>query len=296
MKLLFINIFFAFFFIAAGSQANNKNESGPEKKDVVIINTIDTTHTYNLSTPDKVWEMPPQLREISGICFNKEGKMLCEQDQKGEIFVYDLQTGSIEKVIKFSGKGDFEDIAYKNETVFILRSDGIIFCVENYLSPNPVTTQITTFLHADNNTEGLVYDSENDRLLVACKGNSGIKAAHKRTKAVYAVTLTNKKMENNPVFVISKKDMKNVFNDDIEIDPSAIAINPLTKNIFMLGTRGVKVLIELSPNGKLLHVNKLTNPLFIQPEGMTFDKNGDMYISNEGKEKKGNILLFRHKN
>lgn len=295
MKLQVIYIFNVFFFIAACSQANNKKKTGIEQKPAGITVPADTTGSYNFNLPDKVWEMPPQLREISGICFNKEGKILCEQDQKGDIFIYNLQTSSVEKVIKFSSKGDFEDIAYKNDTVFVLRSDGIIFRVGNYLSPTPVTTQIKTFLNADNNTEGLVYDNEANRLLVACKGSSGIKEAHKTTKAVYSVSLDDNIMKPNPVYIITKKTMKEVFGADIDIDPSAIAINPVTKNIFILGTREVKVLIELLPDGKLLHVNKLSNPLFIQPEGITFDKNGDMYISNEGKKQEGNILLFRYK-
>lgn len=295
MKLLVIYTLHVFFFISACSQVDDKKEYNSEKKKADVISTTDTIHHYNFESPDKVWEMPAQLREISGICFNKEGKMLAEQDQKGEIFIYNLQTNNVEKVIKFSSKGDFEDIAYKNDTVFVLRSDGIIFRVENYLSATPVITQISTFLNAENNTEGLCYDSENNRLLLACKGNSGIKEAHKSTRSVYTVTLADNKMKPNPVFIITKKEMKDIFGDDIEIDPSAIAINPITKNIFILGTRKVKVLTELSPTGKLLHVTKLTNPLFIQPEGITFDKNGDMYISNEGKDKSGNILLFKYK-
>ncbi len=287
--------FFCFFLLIACNQKKDKKRIDPEKEiSETKKNNLTDIH-YNFTEPDKVWEMPPELLEISGICFNKERKILCHQDQNGKIFVYNLDTGKIEKTIKFSSQGDYEDIAYDQDTVYVLRSDGKIFQVIDYLSAKPTTNQINTFLDSDNNPEGLAYDKEKNRLLVACKGNSGVANASGNTKAIYSVTLPDKKMPETPAYLITKKELEKNFGSKIEIDPAAIAIHPLTKNIFIIGTRGEKVLVELLPNGIILQVTKLTNELFIQPEGITFDDNGDMYISNEGKNTVENMLLLKNK-
>lgn len=284
-----------FFFLIACNQKENKKITGPEKEKSEIKKNRLTGIHYNFTKADKVWEMPPELLEISGICFNKEKKILCHQDQNGRFFVFDLATGKIEQTVKFYQQGDYEDIAYNNDTVYVLRADGKIFRVTDYNSKKPNTIQINTFLDIDNNPEGLAFDKENNRLLVACKENSGITNAPKSTKAIYSVLLPGNKIQEEPAFVITKKDLEVSYGSKIEIDPSAIAIHPITKNIFIIGTRGEKVLVELLPNGTILQVTKLNNELFNQPEGITFDDNGDMYISNEGKNTIENMLLLKTK-
>lgn len=270
-----------------------KGKSKPEEKAIPAASTLPHTN-YDFTTPDSVWELPDELLELSGICFNKEGKMLCHEDQNGIIYTYNLRSKTIETATEFAGKGDCEDIAYHNDTVYILRTDGIIFQVADYLT-SPKTTEISTNLGRDNNPEGLCYDQSNNRLLIACKEYSGIPDADKRTKAVYALSLNDKKLQEKPVYTLSRENLAKAFGSEIEIYPSSIAVHPISKNIFVIGTRAGRVIAELLPDGTILHVNRLTNHLFIQPEGITFSNNGDMYIANEGKNEAANILLFKYK-
>jgi hypothetical protein len=47
-------------------------------------------------------------------------------------------------------------------------------------------------------------------------------------------------------------------------------------------------------NGTIEYSEKLNPELFNMPEGITFFKNGDMLISNEGKDKYPTILRFNY--
>ena len=54
------------------------------------------------------------------------------------------------------------------------------------------------------------------------------------------------------------------------------------------------MLVECTPKGKLQKVYSLNYSHFQQPEGISFDINGDLYISNEAKGGKANILNFNY--
>lgn len=81
---------------------------------------------------------------------------------------------------------------------------------------------------------------------------------------------------------------------DVSFKPSAIAIHPQTKNIYVLGSVG-KLLIVCNYNGEIISVVELNPALFLQPEGICFDPAGALYISNEGKESVATILKFQPK-
>ncbi|MBF2709445.1 SdiA-regulated domain-containing protein [Flavobacterium soyangense] len=246
---------------------------------------------YQLQKPDEIWEMPIELKEISGIVKLDNQKIIGENDEEGKLFIYDLKNKLIEKTILFAKKGDYEDIAINEETAYILRSDGIIFEIKDYKT-EPKTTKHHTFLSKDDDTEGMFFDEENNRLLIACKGNSGV-VNEKKVVLVYEFVLDNNSLNPKPIISISQKDIRTKYKNTNNFAPSGIAIHPITKNIFVITSVG-KMMAEYSPQGKLLHVFDLDYPYFQQPEGISFSQNGDLYISNEAKGSKANILRFKY--
>jgi DNA-binding beta-propeller fold protein YncE len=75
------------------------------------------------------------------------------------------------------------------------------------------------------------------------------------------------------------------------IMPSSIGIHPLTGEIYI--TDGPKSrLAILQPSGKILKVIELGKE-FAQPEGVSFSPSGDLFISNEGTSKPGNIIELK---
>ena len=56
------------------------------------------------------------------------------------------------------------------------------------------------------------------------------------------------------------------------------------------------LLLVFTPEGKIVHLQKLDPAVFNQAEGLTFMENGDMLISNEGGEGgEPTLLRFKYK-
>lgn len=239
------------------------------------------------------WEMPKELNEISGITWAGENQLACVQDEDGIIFIYDLTSNAVEKTINFSKTGDYEAITVVDSTAFVLRSDGELFEIVNYLSNNfEVKTHSTPF-SGKNNMESLTLDKKNNRLLLIPKDKD---LGSRDNLGIYAFNLDTKQIEKNPVIQIKHKDpiFKNKNKDDGKkasnsIHPADIAINPLDGNIYIVDGKKPQLLI-LDPKGKAVKLYNLLQKSFSQPEGIIFSSDGKMYISNEGKKGTANIL------
>ena len=70
---------------------------------------------------------------------------------------------------------------------------------------------------------------------------------------------------------------------DFPFAPSGIAIHPISKNIYIIASKG-KTLCVFSPKGDILHLQNLDAEIYTQPEGIMFFENGDMMIASEGEE------------
>lgn len=267
---------------------------------------------YDLEHPEKIVELPPILREISGITLIDSTTIACIQDENGILFLYDIHKNTISKQFSFYENGDYEGICAVDSSIFILRSDGALFEIINYRSPDfkviPFSTEI-----AGSNNEGLCYDKTHNRLLMARKNKIAKGKEFKNKRAVYAFDLKTKLLNTNPVFefdvdsikkmataeklelpVKNKKKGKNkTIEPFIRFASSEIAIHPGTGNIFLLSSTDYLLFI-LNGNGKVEHIEKLNPVLFRQPEGIAFQKNGDMLITNEGGDKNSTLLQFKY--
>lgn len=137
----------------------------------------------------------------------------------------------------------------------------------------------------------MCYDKDRDQLLVLCKEKPGSGNKQKTTRAVYAFDLEEKESSKKPVLKI---DIKNIlkFTGNKEFKPAAIAIHPITKTIYIVDSVG-GVLIELASNGKVISLDMLPQNLMPQPEGLVFDKKGNLYLSTESsKEIPASIFRF----
>ncbi len=238
----------------------------------------------------KKHEVPSILREISALVYLGNNSFACVQDEMGKIFVYNTSAGEIEKEIPFAGAGDYEGLAIVGPTAYVLQSDGQIFEVKNYNSSKPSIRSFKTHLTTEQNTEGMCYDPTNNRLLVAIKGNEQQTDAY---KGIYSFSLSDYKMERDPVYKIDLNDavFANIKSKKTgaQMQPSALAIHPKTGDIYITEATSPKLLV-LDRQGKLKYLKPLDKKEFYKPEGISFSPEGNMYISNEGKKDPGNIL------
>lgn len=305
--------FLLLFVFAACTSLDSNDKSGKEIENNLSMPVVPggVAHRYKLKWPAKVYALPPALQEISGLAIIDDNAAACVQDEEGAIFIMNLNTGKVEKKIPFTGKGDFEEITLVGDDAYVMESSGAIYHIPNYMKDeHPQVSRIETSLNKKNDAEGMCYDRIHNRLLISCKGKG--KEKEKDKKAIYAFDLRTKQLGNEPVMLLTQKEIKNAITritpvrtgkrldkalrsgeiDDL-FTPSGLAIHPRTNDLYVLSTQN-NLLAVLDMEGNVNEVHPLTHELFTQPEGIAFTSNGDMYISNEGRKGMGNILKFSY--
>jgi uncharacterized protein YjiK len=263
---------------------------------------------YDLSHPDKILILPAILREISGLTEIDSTSIACIQDENGILFIYDLKTNQIRQQFIFDGDGDYEGITRVGSVFYVLRSDGVLFEISDYQNGKPIVASYHTGIPAQDN-EGLCYDQQHGRLLVACKGKIDKNRVGKNKRVIYGFDLKSKVLSAEPViifdlsiirqFAINNKmglpGKTKAAEPDIQLKISDIAIHPITGKLFALSAADY-LLFVFDLHGKIEQLVKLNPVLFNKPEGTTFLENGDLLISNEGQKGKPTILIYKYKN
>lgn len=260
---------------------------------------------FHFGRPDAVYVLPGILGEISAFVPVGNGVLACIQDNKGALFFYDTVTRTISATCSFGPDGDYEGIAMGKGTVFVLRSDGVVFEIQDYTKTWSACTRYSTGV-ACADSEGLCYDPSGDRLLIACKGDILTPKTSRSKRAVYAFDLSTLSLSQKPVFeldadLIDSKlvDARHVHGkkkgapEKLEIRFSDIAVHPLLPLVYILSARD-QCLVIFDANGRLVRIEKLDPLLFNKPEGLAFTVTGDLFVSNEGENKNATILFFKH--
>jgi len=268
---------------------------------------IEKSTGYNLKSPDESIELPSVLHEISGLTYIDSINFACIQDENGILFIYDFRERKIAMEFKFFSKGDYEGIARVDDTIYVLRSDGVLFEIADYKSDSIIVIPYQTNIPSKDN-EGLCYDTENRRLLIACKESTGKGDLSKDNRYIFAFNLDSMYLVTHPVFSFNIEKLKAFAKTNkvklplkgkkkglrvetvLKLQASEIAIHPLSKKIFILSAEDY-MLFVFDRTGKIEQMVMLNHTLFNQPEGITFLENGDMLISNEGPGKEPATLL-----
>jgi uncharacterized protein YjiK len=247
---------------------------------------------YHLVNPDKSWELPESLVEISGLSYIDNNRLACIQDESGIIYVFNQMDGKVEREIYFGNNDDYEDIQIINDDAWVLKSNGTLYKVTDYLkAQKPEVKNYPTALSGKNDTEGLAYDPVQRNLLIACKEHPYIgEIIGEEGKAIYSFDPENKSSALEP-FLLVKMDTIKYYKGDSTFAPSGVAIHPITGNIFILGSVG-RILIILSRKGEMRAMIKLNPGIFRQPEGICFSPDGILYIASEGDGIEGTLLRF----
>lgn len=276
---------------SCGDNFNSVQQSSPAKDSLVPDNQVSKKGRYDLDKVEKC-EMKKKLKEISGIHYVKDNLFVAIQDESGQIFTVDYANCGIVEEFKFAGKGDYEDVTLDKDYYYVLESVGKIYKVPRSGDISKVKVYEIPFeKHME--FETIYLDPPGENLVLLCKNCPGKK--NKLLKYAYAFNIKKEVFIEEPIFTIDLGTLPGIKSaQDLDIKPSAAAINPVEKKLYVLCSVG-KMLLVCDLHGKIEQARPLNPLIYKQPEGIAFTPNGDMYISNEQTDEKGNILKIAYK-
>lgn len=252
--------------------------------------------SYQLTHPDRVFHLPYDLEEVSGLSYFRDSIIIAVQDEIGKLFFYDYNKGKLLDNFSFGKDGDYEGVEVVGDKIYVIRSNGDIYEIN---TKSKETRHIKTTLNAKNNIEGLTYDKRNDILILACKGSSDLGKKKNKGKSFFAYKLSEDELVEKPLFHLSHKNIRSFFKSHgvetkvSEFRPSGMAIHPITEEIYVLAHAG-KWLVVLNKSYTIVGVSSLKHKLFRQPEGICFTPSGDLLIANEGQGDRGTLLYYKY--
>ncbi len=280
---------------------------------LTIVNQV-SAQDGRLGKPDQIWQMPPELKEISALTFAPDEKyLLCIQDEQGTVYGLDPQTGGLSTQWKVTGKGDYEGIEMVDSTLYLLRSDGIIFRTQWREGPDSTIVRLDPGFPEGTDVEGLGYNPGRGSLMLGIKDfQEDASSSSTLIKGWVYWDLNNPKPDNQ-VCGISQSALREGILKDTDkgakgrliewldqdekrfpLGPSGLAIHPATQEIWMISARG-KLLLVFSPEGNFIQLIALNPSILPQPEGIVFNKRGDLFIASEGKKGiPARIVVYRN--
>ncbi len=238
--------------------------------------------------------LPEKLHEISGLVFTGDQKLFTHDDERGIVYQIDLESNDIVKRFFFGylvKKGDFEGIAGAGDTLYLTTSKGQIVELQEGRDKESVDYHVYhSGLSKKYNVEGLCYDPKTGSLLLACKEYPG--KGYKGYRAVYSFSLKEKRLSENPRFLINRDSVESFLDID-DFKPSGIVRYPATGTFLILSARE-NALIEISEKGHILGMVKLRDKWHEQPEGIEITADLSLLISDEGR-KNGMISIYELK-
>ena len=264
------------------------------KKPIHLADPLTDTARYDLLNP-VIIKLPEGLSEISGIAYYpKDTSLFAEVDEDGLLFKIHLNKADNIEKWRFDKKHDFEDIVLRDSIFYVLISNGDIESVQ-FGKGDSIITKTSQFPGASkkqNEFESMYYDDSLQQLVLLCKSCED--DGHKIVSA-WGYNF-NTGTYTPSVFTIDVQPVAQKLGEEkIKLKPSAIAINPVTNEFYILASVN-KLLVVTDRQGKFKELYALDPVLFKQPEGIAFTPSGDMIISNESHETGlADLLLIKNK-
>ena len=247
--------------------------------------------TYDFSRPTVEIRLPRRLREISALSMDGSGHLLAVEDESGHLYKIDPQTGEIIQRDRFGSGGDYEGVERVGDRILVLRSSGHLYSIDAEKPKSKTTHRTKLKLPGGCDAEALGYDDLKDLLLVGCKAQDGVRG--RKGRSIYAFHPSGEPFSDEPYLFI---------DDDLlaaacgyckkrtrSFHPSAIAVQPSTRELYILSAVNELLLIYSPDSSRLIRLKLDRLP---QPEGITFDRNEVLYMVSEGQSKKATLYVF----
>lgn len=262
---------------------------------------------YDYGTPTRSFHLPKDLTELSALTDVDANTVAGVQDEQGVVFFIDVHTGQVKHRVPFGDAGDYEGLTRVGQALWVLRSDGWLAEIVQQGSRFTIRRDFQLEL-AHQDFEGLGYDPNRQRLLVAPKDRPSGDKEEKVRRRVYlfdpqtgnldetaALDTTLPRMRGDgverglalPERVTKKGNVKST----LQLRFSSIALHPVTGELYALSASD-DALFAFDRESRLTATHLFRGPGMEQVEGMTFLPNGDLVIASEGVDRPAQMQVF----
>jgi uncharacterized protein YjiK len=245
---------------------------------------------YDINNP-QVIKLPTELDEISGLAFYpKDTAVFAIVDEIGYLYKIFLQRPKQIEKWRFAGPDDYEDLALIDSNFYVLVSKGQIAAFR-FISTDTLAFEKYPLaaIGKGNEFETLYYDADLQKLVMICKD---CEVDNKSSLTGFTFNPLDQKYDHTPFTIDVDRIAAMAGEDKMKFKPSAAAINPISGEVFIVSSVN-KLLVIADREGKAREVYHLDEGLFKQPEGIAFEPDGTMIISNEAAgQGVANLLIF----
>jgi uncharacterized protein YjiK len=315
MKFSKLFVVFAVACMATISCSRGNDGTQPTPSPAAGVNPAQATTTgmmpgYALDTPDQTHVLPDILMEASGVTDVSSTEVAIVQDELGEIFRYDIDTGEILQRIPFGPPGDYEGITRVNNAMYVLQSNGNLFTIQDWLGTAKASQHRLPLSTADN--EGLAFDPVEQSLLVSPKSRWKKGKSGKVERPIFSVDIASGQLSAEPFLVLNTNDLIDFANAhgldiprkitkkgeekiDLAFKPASVAVHPVTHDIFVISAAG-NALASFNRKGEVTGLQFLNRERFPKAEGITFLPDASLVIVNEAAGAKPTLQVFKWDN
>jgi uncharacterized protein YjiK len=237
------------------------------------------------------WQLPDKLREISGLALTRDERLLAVTDEEGIVYEIDYLNGGLVKAFAIGEptvRGDFEGIAVLDDKVWLLTSNARLFSFPEGLDGERVAYErVDTDLDDECEFEGLAADSTTGTLLLVCKDSK----KKKKGLRIFVWRAAGDKNQKPLEIDLDEDAMADGISRN-RVNPSGIAINPVTENRIVVAARQ-RAVFEMARNGQLIDVIlRLDADRHLQPEGVVVTQDGRLIIADEAGNGTATLAIY----
>lgn len=249
---------------------------------------------YQLEGYQKI-KLQDAMEEVSGLQWVGKDQLWAIEDESSVIYRLNPKSGNILDKRKFAKNKDIEDLLVLDHVAWVLQSNGTLYEVTSPLTKDAQTEEHHFPIKGKRDLEGIVASESEPSLYIFCKACTWDLGPEKAS--IFRFDLATKTYDSIPFATLKAEEinplLKSKNENELKIQPSAVALHPIEKLYYIISSSG-KWLLITDLTFKPKEIYKLDSKLFKQPEGITFDTEGNMYISNEAQDGEPNILKFAY--
>lgn len=295
-NLLSLLILVLIFFLA-GAYGLITYVQQPETEHFTLAESFD--FPFDFENPDQIVELPNILNEISGLAPWSADEVLGIQDEDGELFVIKTNSGEIHRQFRFGKDRDYEGVARWNDTLFILEVDGDIhrMVLRDSVDQYDAIKLETPFSYR-NDLEGVCFDPVSNLLFMVPKAQElNPSRANQHRRGIYGYNPITDELAPQPLFFLDQDEVgRAVYGKRVKyvLKPSGIAADPLSDYLYVISSVG-RIMVVINRESRLQHLELLPPDVFPQPEGITFNAAGDLFLSTEGGGGKAKLVTYKRR-